>query len=30
MTCDLTADKAGLKIGAAAGHVVGYSMKADG
>ena len=30
MTCDLTADKAGLKIGAAAGHVVGFSMKADG
>lgn len=29
MTCNLTADYPGLKIGAAAGHPVGYALKAD-
>jgi hypothetical protein len=29
MTCDLTADYPGIKIGAAAGHVIGYALKAD-
>lgn len=30
MTCDLTADKSGIKIGAAAGHPIGWAIKADG